>query len=356
MLNINLKPAHAILIIALASNTAWADFKSLPSVTRTDTNNLQIIWENKNPITIYKSERPDELLNKDMIISKNDKSGSFLVKADTNSRQYFILIDEEDKQVLKTAERVLPLATGSNFRDIGGYATSSGKHVKWGKIYRSGGSPLLDAIDQDKIAKLNLKQIYDLRSSEERVLAPTKIDNVNYATYNYSFTSMMKSNDGSMPRNGSQLYRNFPTKFAPQLKEIFNELLANDVPLAYNCSAGQDRTGFVTSIILSSLGVGKDDIVNDYHLSTKYRQPQYEMPKINIEANKDNAAAQLFAKYQSAPNASIPQPLKDENGQAFLEGAIAEINEKWGNVDNYLIKVIGLSKQDIKKLREMYTE
>ena len=355
MLNIKLKACFAIPIFVLVSNSAFADFKSLPNVAR-NTNNLQITWENKNPITIYKSERPDAILTNDMIVSKNDKSGVFMTIGDANTRQYFILVDDKDKQVLKTAERVLPLATGSNFRDIGGYATSSGRHVKWGKIYRSGGSALLDETDQAKVAKLNLKQMYDLRSTEERVLAPTKIDNVNYATYNYSFTSMIKANDGSPPKNGVQLYRNFPYKFAPQLREIFNELLEKDVPLAYNCSAGQDRTGFVTAMILSSFGVGKDDIITDYHLSTKYRQPQFEMPKINLEANKDNAAAQLFAKYQSAPNAGVPQPLKDENGQAFLEGAFSEINEKWGSVDNYLNKEIKLSPQDIKKLREMYTE
>ena len=87
-----------------------------------------------SPITIYKSERPDAILTNDMIVSKNDKSGVFMAIGDANSRQYFILVDDKDKQVLKTAERVLPLATGSNFRDIGGYATSSGRHVKWGKI------------------------------------------------------------------------------------------------------------------------------------------------------------------------------------------------------------------------------
>lgn len=41
-------------------------------------------------------------------------------------------------QPADSLQRQVKLQGGGNFRDIGGYATSSGKHVKWGKMYRSG--------------------------------------------------------------------------------------------------------------------------------------------------------------------------------------------------------------------------
>jgi len=39
---------------------------------------------------------------------------------------------EFDGDVVVVSERLLPLERGSNFRDVGGYKTLDGKHVRWG--------------------------------------------------------------------------------------------------------------------------------------------------------------------------------------------------------------------------------
>ena len=70
---------------------------------------------------------------------------------------------------------LLPLEHSSNFRDIGGYPAAGGKHVRWGMIFRSGATPLLTDADQAAVAKLHLANMVDLRSDEERQLAPSKI-------------------------------------------------------------------------------------------------------------------------------------------------------------------------------------
>ena len=54
-------------------------------------------------------------------------------------------------------------------------AASGGKHVRWGMIFRSGATPLLTDADQAAVAKLHLANMVDLRSDEERQLAPSKI-------------------------------------------------------------------------------------------------------------------------------------------------------------------------------------
>ena len=38
---------------------------------------------------------------------------------------------------MTVAERRLPLQGAFNFRDMGGYETTEGRKVKWGKLYRS---------------------------------------------------------------------------------------------------------------------------------------------------------------------------------------------------------------------------
>jgi protein-tyrosine phosphatase len=64
----------------------------------------------------------------------------------------------------------------------------------------------------------------------------------------------------------------------------------------------------------------------------------------------------MFAQYRKAPNWKTPTPLKDAEGRPFLDGAFAEIDEKWGSVDNYLAKEIGVSQADVARLRAMYLE
>lgn len=55
----------------------------------------------------------------------------------------------------------------TNFRDIGGYETTDGKHVKHGLFYRS--SPIIFQNDADRKAfsDLGMKTILDLRSEQE---------------------------------------------------------------------------------------------------------------------------------------------------------------------------------------------
>jgi len=49
-------------------------------------------------------------------------------------------------QVADSAKRHVVLQGAANFRDLGGYATADGHHVKWGEIYRSADiSKLTDA-------------------------------------------------------------------------------------------------------------------------------------------------------------------------------------------------------------------
>jgi len=54
------------------------------------------------------------------------------------------------------ADRLLPLAGGHNFRDLGGYETTDGRRVRWQVLYRSG---KLSALTTDDVAQLARKGI-----------------------------------------------------------------------------------------------------------------------------------------------------------------------------------------------------
>ena len=248
-------------------------------------------------------------------------------------------------------ERVIPLEHGSNFRDIGGYATRDGHHVRWGMIYRSAATPDLTAADIAKINALGLNDLIDLRSDEERVFAPTKLDGIPTTSVGYSMNALMTPGGGF---NLQAIYRQFPSFLAPQLKVVFHDLANGHSRIAYNCSAGQDRTGFVTAMVLSALGVPRETIYQDYLLSTGYRHPEYELPPIGPEMAASNSVAAYFAKAQKDPRFTTPNPLYGADKVPYLKTAFDEIDRKWGSVDAYLRDEIGLDGQDIRALRKAY--
>ena len=342
--------------LMLMSGAASAKVTS-EKVDRVGAEKVVVTWSDTAPVDVYVSDSPEATLATAKLVSRADADGTFESAVAPGARVYFLLKDTKDNTLVRVAERALPLDHGSNFRDLGGYETKDGKHVRWGRLFRSGGQPMLSEGDLAEISALGLKDLVDLRSSEERVLAPTRIDGVRYTAVGYSMSAI--SGPSGPPTSMSQVgdaYRKFPSMLAPQMRVLFRTLLANEGPLAYNCSAGQDRTGFATALILTALGVPRETILADYHLSTVYRNPAYELPKIDAAAYPDNATAQYFAKIQADGRMMKPQPLYDTEKRALIEYAFQEMESRYGSVEGYLKKEVGLTPADFAKLRATYLQ
>lgn len=338
------------LALMLAPVCAIARAPADATVERTGEAQLTIRWISSDPVDVFVAETPDAGLKAAQLVSSRDEDGKHILNTTGVAREYIILRDARTGETTRAAERLIPLEAGSNFRDLGGYAAAGGKHVRWGMIYRSGGTPLLTPADTARIHALGLVNMVDLRSDEERVLAPSRIDGVAYTAVGYSMAKLNVA--GGMEGT----YRGLPTMLAPQLKQIFAKLLRSEQPLAYNCSAGQDRTGFVSAVILSALGTPRDTIIGDYHLSTKYRRPEFEMPHLDVAAHPGDPVVAMFAQFQDNPAARQPRPLKTAEGKAYLDFAFSEIDAKWGSVDAYLHNGLGLTAKDIATLRAIYTK
>jgi len=346
--------ALAIILLGGVAGSAGARVSDATAL-RGEDGQVTLRWTASGPVDVLQASTPDARIAAATPVSMRDADGTASVRPGPSDRPYFLLRDTKDGSVTRVAERLVPLQQGSNFRDIGGYPGAGGKHVRWGLIYRSGATPMLSAQDQTTVSGLHLKQMIDLRSDEERVLAPTKIDGVTYTAYGYSMQRLfegMRAPAGA-PQNGAALYRGLPLMLAPQMKLLFAALLSRQGAIEYNCSAGQDRTGFATAMILSALGTPRDVIVRDYLLSPTLRRPQWEMPPINPAMFPDNPVAKVFAANGAARQA---QPLVDEQGRAFLLGAFEEVDSKWGSPEGYLRQVVVLRSADLAALRASYLE
>jgi len=346
----------------LAPLAAWA-LEAMP-VERPAPDRLVIKWQGNDPVDVYVAEKPDAPIARARRLAKADREGSYVLTGPEAGRPYFILKDERDGSTARTAERLLTLERGSNFRDVGGYPAADGKHVRWGLIYRTAAMPMLTDADYAYVAKLGIGEVVDLRSSEERRMAPDGFPahtGAHYFAKDYPASDVFgqlaaRPADGK-PAGGAVtgLYRTWLISLAPQYRVIFQDLLARKGAVSFHCSAGQDRTGVATALVLSALGVPRDVIFADYHLSTADRRPENEIPPLDPAKVGDNPVAAYYAKAQAAGPLKA-HPLYDAAGKPFLQQTFDEIDSRWGSVDAYLDQVLGVDKAAIARLRAYYLE
>ena len=174
--------------------------------------------------------------------------------------------------------RLLPLAGGCNFRDMGGYATLDGRRVKWRSLFRSGAMDRLSDADFVELGDIGLRAICDFRSREERTRAPTgwqRLGGARYWSrdYDHSIGDLNRLLTADMVTVAdargvmSDIYRRLPSEQEAAYRELFAMLAKGEIPLVFNCSAGKDRTGLAAALVLTALGVPYEAVIADYELS-----------------------------------------------------------------------------------------
>ncbi|MYF51358.1 MAG: tyrosine-protein phosphatase [Gammaproteobacteria bacterium] len=255
--------------------------------------------------------------------------------------------------------RLLPLEGGSNFRDLGGYRTADGQTVARGMLFRSGAMTGLTDADMAYLDGFGIKTIVDLRSNEEISLYPNHWaakHRIEVVTGDYSFAAMMSGEEsGERPAMG-ELYPRLLESIGPQIKNYFDEALGEGAPMVVNCSAGQDRTGIVSALMLLLLGVPEPTVIEDYLLSTDFRRPAIEDGGVDLaEAAKTNAFAAMMLEYRKAmPHPDRPNPLVTSDGVPYLAFVIERIRDEYGSVEAYAEKELGINAQDLAALRRKY--
>lgn len=347
---------RSIFILGLIAAATPAHAIDNAVVTRIDAGHVAVEWQDADPVSVFVASSPAADPKQAETLAKADRSGRIVVAAAAAERRYFILRDHGDKSVVRVAERVLPLEQGSNFRDAGGYKGADGKRVAWGKIFRSGAMPLLTEPDYAALEKLKITTIVDLRSTDERMIAPDQLDDRTGAAFisnDYSLKGLMA---GYGKGDGEYAYRGMDRFLKPQLKQVFRALLRDEGAVMYHCSAGQDRTGITTALIYSALGVDRGTILKDYHLSTELRRPQFEMPPLDPADWPGNPIVPYYVAAMKKPGGPKAEPLFTPKGNSHLAQFFEMIDKDYGSVEAYLAKELDVSAEDIQRLKAIYLE
>jgi protein-tyrosine phosphatase len=246
------------------------------------------------------------------------------------------------------------LEGGRNFRDLGGYRTLDGRQVKWGKLYRSGSMARLTLADYERLSKLAIKTICDLRTVQERTAEPNKwceVANIGYWAREHgdSFGELRKVmvaglSTPEMARDAMiEGYRQLPFEQAPAHQALFNRLAAGEVPLVFNCAAGKDRAGTAAALILSVLGVPRETVVDDYVLTNRV----VDLEAIFLDGRRTN---ELTSQSRGVATAILKADAR------YLHAALDAVQEKHGTVAGYVRDALGMPEEALSAMRESLLE
>lgn len=244
-------------------------------------------------------------------------------------------------------ECLLPLTGAINFRDMGGLETADGRRVKKGILFRAASLTGLTEEDKRYLENLQIKRVFDYRRQEEADRNPDPpiglaINERVSVSNEENITTNMLTNEDEIKREYfrrftvdgfTKIYSDMPiqNKSYKRLMGLVIGLQEN-MPLVHHCTAGRDRTGVGSMIILMTLGVPYKTVLEDYLLSN------------HTLADYHNELFEKAAKLFSAPELARFKhsfPVRED----YLQAALNAICSTYGDFDTYIKKEFGITEE-----------
>ncbi len=248
----------------------------------------------------------------------------------------------------KNYVRRLPFENLYNARDLGGYPCENGKSTKWHQFVRSEDLSKVSKKDIESLKKYGVKTIIDLRGEAEIIKSPNPLKNND--DFNYFNVSLIDEDASNIltfdfSKYGDDilgnLYVDILENKQKEIKKIFNIISENtEGAILYHCTAGKDRTGVLTMLLLGLVHVYKADIVNDYSLTNYYlcQNPHFQK---NINLLKDETKPKEFLD-------KLRHLLSSNH--SFIEKPYEYIVANHNTFEEYLVH-IGLEEKDINNVK-----
>lgn len=271
--------------------------------------------------------------------------------------QYVATVGGKD---ITVACRFPRLETVSNMRDFGGYTTKDGHTVAWRKLYRSAQWSDLSKEEYARLTdELGIRAAIDLRNEKEKSMGKTLPAVVEACQGDRDAIKCLAVGvEGKLTLR--DLYDIFTrilfnrAELAPALGQYYIDMVKSgakewatfvetfadeaNLPIAFFCKSGKDRTGIGASMILSLLGVDEDTVVREYSLTNLGFDQAYEQFK------KANVLRSLGVPDEDLRCVLVVDP-------EWLRSLYRFINETYGSLEDYLIKEGGMKEDTVARLR-----
>lgn len=227
-----------------------------------------------------------------------------------------------------------------NFRDLGGYPTREGRTLRRGQLFRSDSLHLLSAADIARLRELlRIAHVIDLRSTAE-----LRIDGRGLLEHEAIRFHHLPLYDGEASgRTGlaghhdlADLYFLMAETTMRQIGRVTAALAEATGPTVYHCTAGKDRTGVISALILGLLDVDEEFIILDYALTQRHL---------------NQIVARLLADegYRTMLETLPPDTLHAR--PQTMRGFLDRLRTKYGSIQEYA-EAAGISEHTIQQLRE----
>lgn len=255
----------------------------------------------------------------------------------------------------KPRDRTLGLASAVNLRDIGGYPALNGKRIRWGRVYRSGRPTELSESDARQLASVGLRLICDFRSAFESEDA-----SYDAGFYGARLEKMpLEADHSSLKRLRVAMFQ--PGRLRALMGESYTDLMLERnapligrflqliseescLPVLVHCTAGKDRTGMATMILMALLGVPDEVIAADYSLSNHYHE--------HFRRFVGSAIRKLRWLGLTVDDLR-PLLIADPD---LMRDALAAVRSKYGSVEHYVTLRCGVDASTIAELRRLLLE
>ena len=253
----------------------------------------------------------------------------------------------------------------NNTRDLGGLTAADGRKVLPDKLIRSGRLSTGSEEDIKKIGSL-VSAVVDFRSENERRENPDpSIDGVDYhhipiiedlaagvsrdrKSDEDAFMMLANDPEGALDYM-CRTYEGFvSSKTALAGYRSFVDLLLEneDKAILWHCTAGKDRAGFASVIVLEILGADRDTIMENYLMTNTL-----------IKSDIDKMV-NMFFDMTGSSDEKTGQALRNmfEARSEYLESAYAKVKELYGDFNAFLTEGLGLKESEIQKMKDKYLE
>ncbi len=240
-------------------------------------------------------------------------------------------------------DRLIALDGAVNFRDLGGYAAAGGMRTRWRRLFRADGLGELTGDDLGVLRSLGIRTVIDLRSESELERGRFDVDAHPVAFHHFPFIEELPDAQEFDRRPGllGSQYQEIVTDAGAQIRATLGVLAAPDaLPAVFHCTAGKDRTGVLSAIVLSLLGVDEEMVVADYALSGE------AMLRLR---------AKLIVKYPEGRETieNIDEVFSAEPAQ--MEALLDHVRRRYGSVQAY-VSGLGVGPEVVESLRTSLLE
>lgn len=247
----------------------------------------------------------------------------------------------------RPADPEIDLKGTTNTRDIGGYLTGDLRTVRTGQIIRSEKLSRLTPEDFRKLEEMGVKTVIDLRTEQEAEHAPT-VWQGEHPPRIFHFPVGDAENDWFV--SGSRLmkksrfteaqslehmvdgYRMIAKEGPPSYRQLMALVLdQSNWPILIHCSAGKDRTGVATALILEAVGVDRETIMQDYLLTNEIGRSEEKAELLARESRK-------HARNGRGPSAGAWYPIVGVRPE-MLTAFYASVDERYGSMEAFLAEM-----------------